>query len=57
MEERKTVMVITGDGLTADELGRIRREIRKANYTRRKNKTMELRYDYKIKKGEKEKWD
>ena len=50
-KERKIVLTVTGDGLTAEELGRIKREIRKINYTRRKNKDMELRYSYKIKKG------
>ena len=50
-KERIVVMEITAEGLTSEELGRLQREIRKINYTRRKNKDLELRYKYKLKKG------
>lgn len=50
--ERKTIMTLSGDGLTADELGRLERAIRQINYTRRKNKDTEIRFNYSL-KGEK----
>lgn len=47
--ERKVIMQITGGGLTADELGRMERTIRQINYTRRKNKETEIRFNYSLK--------
>lgn len=48
-KERKIIMTLSGDGLTADELGRLERTIRQINYTRRKNKDTEIRFDYSLK--------
>lgn len=44
-KERKIIMTLSGDGLTADELGRLERTIRQINYTRRKNKDTEIRFN------------
>lgn len=49
--ERRTIMELTGDGLTPDELGRLIRTIRQINYTRRKNKETEIRFNYIRKEG------
>lgn len=48
-KERKIIMILSGDGLTADELGRLERTIRQINYTRRKNKDTEIRFNYSLK--------
>lgn len=48
-KERKIIMTLSGDGLTADELGRLERTIRQINYTRRKNKDTEIRFNYSLK--------
>lgn len=48
-KERKIIMTSSGDGLTADELGRLERTIRQINYTRRKNKDTEIRFNYSLK--------
>lgn len=45
-QEIKVVMEITGDGLTAEEVGRIRQTIRKLNYKRERSKKPRLRYRY-----------
>lgn len=42
----KVVMEITGDGLTAEEVGRIRQTIQKLNYKRGRSKKPYLRYRY-----------
>lgn len=47
-QEIKVVMEITGDGLTAEEVGRIRQTIRKLNYKRERSKKPRLRYRYKF---------
>lgn len=48
-KERKIIMTLSGDGLTADELGRLERTIRQINYTRRNNKDTEIRFNYSLK--------
>lgn len=42
--ERKVIFEITGDGLTAEEVGRIRQAIRHLNYKRGRRKKPRLRY-------------
>lgn len=44
--ERKVIFEITGDGLTAEEVGRIRQVIRHINYKRGRRKTPRLFYRY-----------
>lgn len=48
-KERKIIMTLSGDGHPADELGRLERTIRQINYTRRKNKDTEIRFNYSLK--------
>lgn len=52
--ERKVIFEITGDGLTAEEVGRIRQAIRHLNYKRGRRKKPRLRYRYNFneKKGD-----
>jgi hypothetical protein len=44
--ERKVIFEITGDGLTAEEVGRIRQVIRHLNYKRGRRKAPRLFYRY-----------
>lgn len=44
--ERKAIFEITGDGLTAEEVGRIRQVIRHLNYKRGRRKAPHLFYRY-----------
>lgn len=44
--ERKVIFEITGDGLTAEEVGRIRQVIRHLNYKRGRRKAPHLFYRY-----------
>lgn len=44
--ERKVIFEITGDGLTAEEVGRIRQVIRHLNYKRGRRKATRLFYRY-----------
>ena len=44
--ERKVIFEITGDGLTAEEVGRIRQVIRYLNYKRGRRKAPRLFYRY-----------
>lgn len=44
--ERKVIFEITGDGLTAEEVGRIRQVIRHLNYKRGQRKAPRLFYRY-----------
>lgn len=44
--ERKVIFEITGDGLTAEEVGRIRQAIRHLNYKRGRRKAPRLFYRY-----------
>ena len=44
--ERKVIFEITGDGLTAEEVGRIRQVIRHFNYKRGRRKAPRLFYRY-----------
>ena len=44
--ERKVIFEITGDGLTAEEVGRIRQVIRHLNYKRGRRKAPCLFYRY-----------
>ena len=46
--ERKVIFEITGDGLTAEEVGRIRQTIRHLNYKRDHRKAPRLYYRYKF---------
>lgn len=48
--ERKVIFEITGDGLTAEEVGRIRQAIRHLNYKRGRRKKPRLRYRYNFNK-------
>lgn len=48
--ERKVIFEITGDGLTAEEAGRIRQVIRHLNYKRGRRKKPRLRYRYNFNK-------
>ena len=44
--ERKVIFEITGDGLTAEEVGRIRQVIRHLNYKRGRRKCLFYRYNF-----------
>ncbi len=46
--ERNVILEITGDGLTAEEVGRIRQIIRRFNYKRDRRKAPRLYYRYKF---------
>lgn len=50
--ERKVVLEITGDGLTVEELGRIRQVIRHLNYKRGRRKAPRLFYRYNFNREE-----
>ena len=50
--ERKVILEITGDGLTAEELGRIRQAIRHLNYKRGRRKAPRLFYRYNFNREE-----
>lgn len=52
--ERKVIFEITGDGLTAEEVGRIRQVIRHLNYKRGRRKAPRLFYriQFQPKKGD-----
>lgn len=52
--ERKVIFEITGDGLTAEEVGRIRQVIRHLNYKRGRRKAPRLfyRYNFTQRKGD-----
>ena len=47
--ERKVIFEITGDGLTAEEVGRIRQVIRHLNYKRGRRRAPRLFYKYNLK--------
>ena len=46
--ERKVILEVTGDGLTAEEVGQIRQMIRRLNYKRNHRKAPRLYYRYKF---------
>ena len=50
--ERKVIFEITGDGLTAEEVGRIRQVIRHLNYKRGRRRAPRLFYKYNLKEKE-----
>ena len=50
--ERKAIFEITGDGLTAEEVGRIRQVIRHLNYKRGRRRAPRLFYKYNLKEKE-----
>ena len=50
--ERKVIFEITGDGLTAEEVGRIRQVIRHLNYKRGRRRAPRLLYKYNLKEKE-----
>ncbi len=49
--ERKVIFEITGDGLTAEEVGQIRQVIRHLNYKRGRRKKPRFRYRYNFNKA------
>ena len=55
--ERKVIFEITGDGLTAEEVGRIRQVIRHLNYKRGRRRAPRLFYKYNLKKRRSKKWE
>lgn len=50
--ERKAIFEITGDGLTTEEVGRIRQVIRHLNYKRGRRRAPRLFYKYNLKEKE-----
>lgn len=50
--EKKVIFEITGDGLTAEEVGRIRQVIRHLNYKRGRRRAPRLFYKYNLKEKE-----